>query len=152
EAARLQEEEKWPEALGAARRAKGALSGVGANPALRQQVEELGKDLEMACRVEEARLRAAAAVKGGHFEFDASNGAYGEAFRWYGLDVDRFDAREAEERIGSRAIRLQLAAALDDWAYQRWAGKLGGWSQLVAISRAADPDPWRDRLRDALEG
>jgi serine/threonine protein kinase/Tfp pilus assembly protein PilF len=151
EADRLRQEEKWPEALGAARRAKGALAGVWAAPDLRQQVEESAKDLEMALRLQEASLLGDA-LKDGHFDGEACNAAYADAFEWYGLDLDNVDPREAAERLRSRSIPLQLAAALDDWAYVRSRYKLGEWRPLAAMSRAVDPDPWRDRLRDALEG
>ncbi len=151
EAARLQEEEKWPEALGAVRRARGALAGVWADPALREEVDELGKDLEMARRLQEARLRLAD-IKDGHDDWEASSKACAEAFAWYGLDVDNLDPQEAGERIRARSISRELAAALDDWANLRRNAGLRGWRHLLAISRLADPDPWRDRLRAGLEG
>src|SRR5262249_36857776 len=53
EARRLGQQEKWTEALGAVRHARGALAGVGADPELRREVEELGRDLEMAHRLQE---------------------------------------------------------------------------------------------------
>jgi tetratricopeptide (TPR) repeat protein len=46
---------------------------------------------------------------------------------------------------------MQLAAAMDDWAFLRQRLGSGGWQHLLAVSRSADPDPWRDRLRDTLE-
>jgi tetratricopeptide (TPR) repeat protein len=150
EAAGLQLEERWPEALGAVRRAEGVLAGVGAAPGLRQQVEDLGRDLEMARRLQEARLQLAG-QKDGHFHEEAASASYAEAFAWYGLDVDHLDVLEAAERIRSRPIAAQLAVALDDWAWLRLQSGTGGWPRLVAIARAADPDEWRDRLRDALE-
>jgi serine/threonine-protein kinase len=147
EALELQQREKWPEALSAVRRAKGVLVGVWVDESLRREVEELDRDVEMALRLQEARLRAAA---GKGFE-GAICAAYEEAFTWYGLDVDQLDPRQAGEFIRSRSTGLQLAAALDDWAFwQRERRKR--WLHLLAISRVADPDPWRNRLRDALEG
>ena len=55
------------------------------------------------------------------------------------------------------AVRSALAAALDDWARLRRAtanaDKDGrtqeDWKHLVAAARATDPDPWRNRLREA---
>jgi tetratricopeptide (TPR) repeat protein len=48
---------------------------------------------------------------------------------------------------------MQLVVALDDWAYarRRVDGDLSC-GPLLAAARLADPDPWRGRLRDALEG
>ena len=46
-----------------------------------------------------------------------------------------------------------LANALDHWAFLRRGPALrdpAGGARLVAAARAADPDPWRNRLRDTL--
>jgi tetratricopeptide (TPR) repeat protein len=151
EATQLGQEERWPEASSAVRRAEGVLAGVGANPDLRQQIHDLGKDLEMAGRLEEARLRLGAVIDP-RVDWEASDEAYAKAFRWYGWDVDSLDPREAGNRIRSRSIHLQLVVALDDWAFVRRQLGADRRSQLLAASRAADPDPWRNRLRDVLEG
>jgi serine/threonine protein kinase/Flp pilus assembly protein TadD len=151
EAFQLLEQERWPEALSAARRAEGVLAGVGADPGLWRQVDELIRDLDMADRLQEASLRAAA-VKDGHFDHAAANEAYATAFGAYGLDVDGLDPRLAVEWIRGRPIHRQLVAALDDWAFLRQKLKVGGWRQRLAVTRAADPDQWRNRLRDGLEG
>jgi serine/threonine protein kinase/Flp pilus assembly protein TadD len=152
EARDLRDKEKWPEALAAAGRAEAVLQLGGGGDGLRQQVQELLRDLEMVRRLEEARLQRAAGVKGGAFDWEASDAAYARAFGWYGLEVESLEPKEAAERIRSCPIRLQLAAALDDWAAAQRALGLEGWRRVVAVSRAADPDRWRDRLRDALEG
>jgi tetratricopeptide (TPR) repeat protein len=151
EASGLLQEERWPEALSAARQAQGVLAGVGADPGLRQQVQELIKDLEMARRLQEARLRRTA-EKDGHFDFEAGDAAYASAFRGYGLDVDGLDPQAAAERIRARPIHRQLVGAMDDWAYLRRELKAGGWGRRLAVARAADPDRRRNRLRDALAG
>jgi serine/threonine protein kinase/Flp pilus assembly protein TadD len=152
EAIELQKQEKWPEAISAVRRAKGVLASVWVDPDLRRRVEALDRDLEMARRLQEARLHSAS-VKDGHFDGQAADRAYVAAFAWYGLDVDRTDARQVGERIRecSSQMQMQLAVALDDWAYWREKGSKGR-RHLLAISRVVAPDPWRNRLRDALEG
>jgi serine/threonine protein kinase/Flp pilus assembly protein TadD len=152
EAVNLKDEEKWPEAQNAIRRAQGILAGVGADPGLSEQVEELARDLEMVRLLEAARVKPGFGIKDGDADWEGSQAAYAAAFGWYGLEVEGLDPREAAERVRSRPIRLQLAAALDDWAYARRKSGLPGWDRLLAVSRAADPDPWRDRLRDALRG
>jgi tetratricopeptide (TPR) repeat protein len=57
-------------------------------------------------------------------------------------------------RIQSKGIAQQLAAAIDDWSLAckvtRKKDDLA-WKDLLAIARAADPDPWRNRIRDAIE-
>jgi serine/threonine protein kinase/Flp pilus assembly protein TadD len=149
EAVGYQQDERWPEALSAARRAQGVLAGVWADPILRQQANQLAEDMEMAQKLEDARLRRAAL--GGGLDNKSSDLAYAEAFRWYNLDPERLDPHDAAVRIRSRSIRDQLVAAVDDWAYVRRARGVEGWTQLLAVSRAADSDPWRDRMRDAIE-
>jgi tetratricopeptide (TPR) repeat protein len=150
EAAGLLEEERWREALSAARRAEGILAGVGVDSELRRQVHDLIVDLEMADRLQEARLKGTA-VKDGHFDIEAIDRAYAASFADYGLDVDGVDAQAAAEQIRSRPIHRQLVAALDDWARVGRNSKREGWRQRLAVARAADPDGWRNRLRDALE-
>jgi serine/threonine protein kinase/Flp pilus assembly protein TadD len=152
EATRLLKQERWIEGLSAARRAQAALAVVWTDPALRQQADELAKDLEMAQKLEDARLEGAA-VKGGHFDEDAAQAAYAKAFDWYGLDVDNLEPYEAAERIQERPIRAQLTAALDDWARLRGGSNPSGVDhhRLLTITRTADPAPWRDLLSVSLE-
>jgi tetratricopeptide (TPR) repeat protein len=151
EAAGLLEEERWPEALSAAQRADGVLAGVVADPDLRRQAHRLIGDLEMAYRLQEACLQGAA-LKDGHFDWGAADAAYAASFGEYGLDVDGLDPQAAAAQIRARPIHRQLVAALDDWAFNRRELKAEGWRHRLAVARAADPDAWRDRLRDALEG
>ncbi len=151
EARELEEAERWPEALSAARRAEGVLAGVGADAGLRQQAQVLIEDLEMARRLQEAGLRMTS-TKDGHFDWETGAAAYADAFREYGLDVDGLDARAAAEQIQARSIHRRLVAALDDWAVVLWKLGAEGWRHRLAVARAADPDMWRNRLRDWLEG
>src|SRR5262249_19714601 len=109
------------------------------------------KDLEMGQKLEEARLLEAA-VKDGHFDAAPTRKAFAEAFAWYGLDVTSHDPREAATLVQSHPIRAQLVAALDEWAHVDRRLKGEDWKHLVAVCRAADPDPWRNRLRDVVEG
>ncbi len=151
EAVRYQQQERWSEGLSAAKRAQGVLADLWADPALCRQADDLARDLEMAQRLEEAGLQATASGDGG-FDGKATDEAHGQAFQWYGLDVEHLDPREAGERIRSRSIRPQLAMAMDRWAMTRLRLKVEGWERFMAISRVADPDAWRNRLRDAMQG
>jgi tetratricopeptide (TPR) repeat protein len=79
---------------------------------------------------------------------------YARAFREYGIDVDRLGAAAAVERIRARGIRVELAGALDRWALVRRRTRPRNappWKKLLAVARRADPDPWRNRFRAALE-
>src|SRR5262249_3948363 len=78
---------------------------------------------------------------------------YAAAFRDYGIDVEALDPEEAAERIRARAIRVELAAALDGWAKKRRSARGKGgksWQSLLGVARAAAPDPWRRLSRDAV--
>jgi tetratricopeptide (TPR) repeat protein len=145
-----QEEEKWHEALSAVRRAKGLLAGVGADPHLLSQVEEREKDLEMALRLQEARLRLTALSRSEGFDTEAALAACADAFQWYGLDVERIDPKQAAAFLQPRSIPLQLAEALDFVATLRFRRNDPGWRNLLEVSRVIDPDPWRNRLREGL--
>src|SRR5262249_40550656 len=75
--------------------------------------------------------------------------AYAQIFRESGIDVNALDAEEAAERIRARTITVELVAVLDDWA---WTMAIDNERlHLSAVARLADPDPWRNRLRDALK-
>jgi len=50
-------------------------------------------------------------------------------------------------RIGASPVHGALVAALDDWAVCAVDRKQQDW--VLAVLRRADPDPWRDRVRDS---
>src|SRR5205085_1016800 len=109
-------------------------------------------DRRLAERLQQIRLLKAE-LKDGHFDFAGADRAYAAAFRDQGIDVDKLAADKAAERVRASAARADLVAALDDWAaLRRGLDKSGdGWKRVGTVARAADPDPWRNRLRDALE-
>ena len=80
---------------------------------------------------------------------------YAAAFRAAGLDLAALSPEEAGARMRSRpvSVAVALAAALDHWASVRreYLHDRAGALRLAAIARAADPDPWRNGLRTALE-
>ncbi|HVS34028.1 MAG TPA: tetratricopeptide repeat protein, partial [Gemmataceae bacterium] len=145
------EQENWPEGLRSVDQAEGFLAGFPEETALRQRARELRRDLEMADRLQEARLRMAN-VKDGRFDKGAVDEAYVSAFHEYGLDVDQLDPQTAADQIKARPIHRQLVEALDHWAFIRRKLNTEGCGQRLAATRIVDPDPWRNRLRDALEG
>jgi serine/threonine protein kinase/tetratricopeptide (TPR) repeat protein len=149
EAGSLQQEEKYPEALAAARRAEGWVEGTEDLPELRRRVRDRLADLEMVKTLEDVRL-AQTAVKDGHFDIAAGDAAYADAFRNYGIDVDALEVEEAGARLRARTIPVPLAAALDNWAMARKVANQLNWQRLLAIAQVTDPDAWRYRLRHAL--
>ena len=69
-------------------------------------------------------------------------------------------ARPARE-LAASPVAVELAGALDQWIFIRRRAippappgrnspEDDGVRQLLAVAKAADPDPWRNRLRDAL--
>jgi serine/threonine protein kinase/tetratricopeptide (TPR) repeat protein len=142
----------WQLALAEVRRAQAALKSGSVGEDVDQQVAERLKDLQMVGDLEE--------LAAGSWDPDRKETAtYSTLFRDYGIDVDVLPADEAAARIWERAIGNFLVGALDYWATQYGRG----WSwprdhvkekqldrHLLAITRAADPDEFRNQIRDAL--
>jgi serine/threonine protein kinase/cytochrome c-type biogenesis protein CcmH/NrfG len=153
EAIALRARSKWPEALEAVKRAGGLLAGGGGEP-LRQQVQEVRRDLEMVLRLEDIRMLAVAPETptdgiGQALDYADTDGEYARAFREYGIDIDALPPQEASRRVAGRAICQELVAALDNWVTCRALGRRrGDVDGLIAVARAADPDELRNRLRD----
>src|SRR5262249_44094965 len=105
---------------------------------------------EMAGTLEEIRIRKGD-VDGGRLALRRAVDEYDRAFRDYGINVGELEPAEAAQRIRARAVWAELAAALDDWALTRDAIDDPTAKRLLAITRAADPDPRRDAARAALD-
>src|SRR5262249_7573641 len=115
------------------------------------RLERLQRDIAMARRLEEIYGQPRDLL---FFRGREQDGKYADAFREYGIDLAALTVAEAAERIQESSIRLELARALDFWSsMRRRAGSKASprWQQLLEVARAADPDPWRDELRAALE-
>jgi tetratricopeptide (TPR) repeat protein len=181
EAAKWQREGRLPEALAAARRAAWVAETGNAGAAFRQRVQARRADLEWVAELEEARLRMTAqkeehfdveladrvsaeafqraglrmtANKEELFDVELADRLTAEAFQRAGLDVEALPVEEAAERIRQSSVAAELAAALDQWALMRWHIKGrsdSSWKHLLRVARAADPDGWRDQVREALE-
>ncbi|OWK38406.1 serine/threonine protein kinase [Fimbriiglobus ruber] len=88
-------------------------------------------------------------------DFDGADARYEEAFRDYGTDLFALSPEAGADLLRSLGSNrtVELAAALDDWAYvQRFAidAKPGRDAHLFRVTRALDPDPVRNRIRDAV--
>jgi serine/threonine-protein kinase len=88
-------------------------------------------------KVGQAWLWAAETSSGRHYQ---------EAFREAGIGAPGDDPVEAAVRIQASPVRGALVAALDDWAACATDRDQQAWA--LAVVRHADPDPWRDRVRD----
>jgi serine/threonine-protein kinase len=136
----LQREGRFDEA----RAILGRVAGEEPN-ARRTEIERARADLELVERLDAIRLGRGRFVQGGGIDYDESSRAYEAAFREAGLG----EIYEEPDRVASRLVaspaRSALVAALDDWAACASA-EPRGW--ILDIARRADPDPWRDRVRD----
>jgi tetratricopeptide (TPR) repeat protein len=154
-AEQLLRHKEWGEARTALTQAESRLGAAGhddlrrrlldAQTALRQGERER----DLLARLDEARLRAASAGEGG-FDRAGSDRLYAEAFRAYGLDVEKLGPAEAAERARTSGRGADLLDALDDWARLLRGIDPKRAQQLVAVAERLDPDPWRRRLRHAM--
>ena len=71
---------------------------------------------------------------------------YEESFREAGIGAPGDDPAVVAARVGASPVREALLAALDDWAACAIDRDQQAW--VVAVVRRADPDPWRDSVRD----
>jgi serine/threonine protein kinase/Flp pilus assembly protein TadD len=149
---RLEQEQKWPEALAAAERAEAALAGGEAADAIRRRVHEVRRNLAFVARLERIRQDRAQVIEGKYNDRGTAE-EYGRAFRDYGVDVEGLPADEAVAQLQARrAPAVPVAAALEDWVVvrrrrQRRGEDAPNWKGLMAVARGIDGDPLRDRLR-----
>ncbi|HEY2588389.1 MAG TPA: protein kinase, partial [Tepidisphaeraceae bacterium] len=72
---------------------------------------------------------------------------YAEAFGNAAVGRPGDEPAEVAARVRASPVYAALVAALDDWAVCAANRDQQGW--VLAVVRRADPDPWRDRVRDA---
>jgi serine/threonine protein kinase/uncharacterized protein HemY len=163
EVAKLEQAEKWSEALTSARRAEPALAAGEAPPEIQERVRQTLLDLELVRRLDEIRAQSGTVwVTAGALRLAAqADREYTTAFRQAGIDLDALPVSEAVHRITARrAIVAALLPALDDWVAVRSMGKNvevrsmdkdeASTRRLIDVLNAADPDPWRQRVREAI--
>jgi serine/threonine-protein kinase len=73
---------------------------------------------------------------------------YERFFAGQGLDIHQPGTDWFAPAVRSSPIRFALIAALDNWAWLAGFLKDPQVARLLELTRAADPDPWRDRFRD----
>jgi serine/threonine-protein kinase len=120
---------------------------------LRQEVES-GMTAAEADRDLLARLVDVRGARADDPDGSATDAAYADAFAAVGIDPDRGDPADGGAQVARRPapVAAAMIAALDHWAAVRRArGATGpGWARVLAVARAADPDPDRAALRAAL--
>jgi len=149
---RLEAEQKWPEALAAARRAEAVVAGGEVDAPTAKRVRERLKDLQFVDRLERIRMERATVVEGKQDDVGADR-EYARAFLEYGVDLETLMVEESINRLKAQpALSMPLAATLQDWADVRNRTTNDRYRNaffhgLIAIARGIDPDPLRDWLR-----
>jgi serine/threonine-protein kinase len=152
QAERLQQQSAFPEAGAALEQARSRLGDVGPFW-LYPVVEAARRDHQFLVQLEAIRMNRATLVEGQHnhaaemrFNKARADRDYAAAFSDQGLGEPQADPESVAARVRSSQWAAHLVAALDNWtlcaaepARQKW---------LLAVARRADPDPWRDRVRD----
>src|SRR5262249_24059554 len=77
---------------------------------------------------------------------------YTRAFLDFGTDLFQRTPEEGAELLAGLgdAVRVEVASILDTWGYVRFASRKPNPNHPLAVSRLLDPDPVRNRVRDAL--
>ena len=111
---------------------------------LRRQVDQAQADLNLAERLDAARIKAAT-LAGGKDGPAVAEPLYVSAFAEAGLGREGDDSEAVSARVRDSALSAELIAALDDWASITADRRRREW--LLAVAREADPNPARNRLR-----
>ncbi len=147
-AARLYREGRSAEAEDSVEAARTLFTGTTShiNDTLKQKIA----DFKMLGAIDAVRYRPIEAG-GGRAIADRAARGYANAFRDYGVDIDREDFARHAERIARGGIRFELVAALDDWI--RLESSRNRRNNIVALADAIDPSPasLTFRLRSAIE-
>ena len=171
--ARLEEQQAWPQALAAARRAETAVEVGEGDTEIAATVRWHVAELEFVERLEAARsirdvdaghsnydemarvlapgVAGARPIDAGLANFGEIERAYNEAFAAFGVDLKNLSTAAASTRLRQAPGILQpVAAALDDWAAARRDKAHPGARQLSELVLAIDDDPFRREIRQAI--
>jgi tetratricopeptide (TPR) repeat protein len=139
-----QDKGRWGEARAILDQALQRVGGAG--PAdLRNILEERLGLLDLVSRLDRIRLDKAILVKG-KFDLSKADREYAEAFRSAGVGQVGDDPELVAQRIRGMPVLVPVTAALHEWSCSTQDNTKRTW--LMEVARRADPDPWRDRLRD----
>lgn len=114
--------------------------------ALDKQLQADEQNWDLARKLDDIRLEAATLVEG-QWQPDIAAKRYPLFFQQMGLDVENGKAAEVAKQISGSPLRHALVAALDHWAVFL-PGNSALQTRLLEITRLADPDPWRDQVRN----
>jgi eukaryotic-like serine/threonine-protein kinase len=150
---------RWQAAVEAVKRVEVAV-GYDGNAQARVRLGDLRREVETgiaAARRDREWLDAMAEIRSRHLGGMPSitDAAYAEAFRRAELDLDALSPAEAADQLRTRpaAVVLQVLPYLDSWSLVRRDDEQPAerWQRPLAVARAADSDPFRNRLRALVE-
>src|SRR5262249_14298765 len=107
-------------------------------------------DLQMVTDLEEVRLEQFA-MADRQADLGGAVLLYRDAFHRYGLDVKALDPDDAAERLRASAIKDRLVPPLDEWALIEAREDPPSTRKMLLVAGRADPDPWRNRFREAAQ-
>jgi tetratricopeptide (TPR) repeat protein/tRNA A-37 threonylcarbamoyl transferase component Bud32 len=116
-----------------------------ASPELRARIARAEAELELVERLEALRFGRGQTGRTDRYDPQA-DAQYAAIFTAAGLAVFAEPPERVAERIATSDVRRALVAALDDWAL--CVAERERVARLLEVARRADPDPWRDRVRD----
>lgn len=158
----------WGDALASVNRAESTATAGEAPPHIRKRVATLLAEIETQERQRRliATLADIQASMGDDIQatttdqdFPAADAAYAKAFQGFdGTNIDEITAEQGAALLRSLgdSVRVEVAAALDNWGYIRFVLKKqkADYNKdpkyLHNISRMLDPDPLRNQIRDAI--
>jgi serine/threonine-protein kinase len=143
QAARLRDGYQFHEAFDLLEQARQRLATSGPDD-LHWQVKQAADDLDLAKRLDAARLQAAAFLQG-KYNPAAVEPWYVSAFADAGLGRVNDDIDAVAARVRESAVRNEIVAALDDWASITRDRQRREW--LLAVACKADTASLRDGLR-----
>ena len=117
----------------------------GGSGKLRSRIRQAQNELDLAERLDAIRMSRGKFTQGGGIDYEESCRQYSEAFRNWEIGGVDVSTNEVAQRVRDSTVSFALIAALDDWAACADAATR---SWILEVSRRADPDPWRDAVRD----
>ena len=118
---------------------------------LREQLAQARREARLMADLDEARLARARLTAQNRLDYGSSPKAYARAFKEFGLGVLQLKPEELAERLNRLRpeLRTVIVVALDEWIFWEEDREVKG--RLMRIVWKADDDPWRQRLRMALD-
>jgi serine/threonine-protein kinase len=141
----LQRQAKWALAGAVLNQAQDRLGKHGPSD-LQRTLTQMRSDLDLVARLDAVTL-ARATIVGGKLDDAGADRGYALVFAAAGLGTPAEAPQTVAERVRGSAVLVPLVAAMDDWADCAQDEARRTW--LLTVAQHADPDPWRDRARDA---